>query len=53
MSLDPRVKRFLAILTAGNPPNALDTTVAQRRQALADLMQLGGAEEPIGAPRIA
>jgi acetyl esterase/lipase len=48
MSLDPRVKRFLAILTAGNPPNALDTTVAQRRQALADLMQLGGAEEPIG-----
>jgi acetyl esterase/lipase len=48
MSLDPRVKRFLAILAAGNPPNALDTTVAQRRQALADLMRLGGAEVPIG-----
>ena len=37
MPLDPRVQRFLAILAAGNPPNALDTTVAQRRKSLADL----------------
>ncbi len=48
MSLDPRVKRFLAILAAGNPPNALETSVAQRRQALAALMALCGVEQPIG-----
>jgi len=48
MSLDPRVQRFLAILAAGNPPNALDTSVAERRKALADLMALGADEAPIG-----
>lgn len=48
MSLDPRVQRFLAILAAGNPPNALDTSVAERRKALADLMALGALEVPIG-----
>ncbi len=48
MSPDPRVQRFLAILAAGNPPNALDTTVAERRKALADLMAFGALEVPIG-----
>jgi acetyl esterase len=48
MSLDPRVQRFLAILAAGNPPNALETSVAERREALAALMALGAAEQPIG-----
>jgi len=48
MSLDPRVQRFLAILAAGNPPNALETSVAERRKALAALMALGADPPPIG-----
>src|SRR5208282_1002329 len=48
MSLDPRVKRFLSILAAGNPPNALQISVAQRRMALAELLMLGAPELPIG-----
>jgi acetyl esterase/lipase len=46
--LDPRVKRFLDVLAAGNPPNALDTTVPERRTALAALMKLAGPEAPVG-----
>jgi len=48
MPLDPRVARFLAMLAAGNPPDALQTTVAERRAALANLMSLGRPEVPIG-----
>ena len=48
MSLDPRVKRFLSILAAGNPPNALQTSAAERRTAFAELLTLGAAELPIG-----
>jgi acetyl esterase len=48
MSLDPRVQRFLAILAAGNPPSVRDTSVTQRRQALAELMKLSGPEIPVG-----
>ncbi len=48
MPLDPRVERFLAILAAGNPANALETSVAERRKGLAELMTLGGADVPIG-----
>jgi acetyl esterase/lipase len=46
--LDPRVKRFLDALAAGNPPNALDTTVEKRRLGLAELMKLAGPETPVG-----
>jgi acetyl esterase/lipase len=46
--LDPRVKRFLDALAAGNPPNALDTTVEERRRGLAELMKLGGPERAVG-----
>jgi acetyl esterase/lipase len=46
--LDPRVKRFLDALAAGNPPNALATTVAERRRGLAELMKLGGPERAVG-----
>jgi acetyl esterase len=46
--LDPRVKRFLDVLAAGNPPNALETTVAERRAGLAELMKLAGPEAPVG-----
>ncbi len=42
MPLDPRVKRFLDVLAAGKPPNTLDTTVAERRLGLAELMKLAG-----------
>jgi acetyl esterase/lipase len=42
--LDPRVKRFLDALAAGKPPNALDTTVEQRRLGLVELMKLAGPE---------
>jgi acetyl esterase len=42
MPLDPRVKRFLDVLAAGKPPNALDTSVEERRLGLTELMKLGG-----------
>jgi acetyl esterase/lipase len=47
--LDSRVKRFLDLLAAGNPPDARSATVEQRRTGLAALMKLGGPQEPIGA----
>jgi acetyl esterase/lipase len=46
--LDPRVKRFLSLLAAGNPPDAQSTTVEERRQGLAELMKLSGPEVPVG-----
>jgi acetyl esterase len=46
--LDPRVERFLGLLAAGNPPDAKDTTVEERRRGLAELMKLSGPEAPIG-----
>ena len=49
MPLDPRVKRFLDVLAAGNPPNARTVSVAQRRGQLAELMKLGGPGAPVGA----
>ncbi|HME38714.1 MAG TPA: alpha/beta hydrolase [Steroidobacteraceae bacterium] len=48
MPLDPRVKRFLDVLAAGNPPNALEVTVEQRRLGLAELMRLAGPAAPVG-----
>jgi acetyl esterase len=46
--LDPRVKRFLDVLAAGKPASILDTTVAERRLGLIELMKLGGPETPVG-----
>jgi acetyl esterase len=40
--LDPRVKRFLDVLAAGKPPNALEATVEERRLGLTELMKLAG-----------
>jgi acetyl esterase/lipase len=40
--IDPRVKRFLEVLAATSPLNALDLPIAQRRAGLADLMRLAG-----------
>jgi acetyl esterase/lipase len=45
--LDSRVKRFLDVLAAGKPPNALETTVEQRRRGLAELMKLAGPEAAV------
>jgi acetyl esterase len=42
MPLDPRVKRFLDLLAAGNPPDALSATVEERRKGLASLMEFAG-----------
>jgi acetyl esterase/lipase len=42
MPLDPRVKRFLDILAAGNPPDARTATVEERRRGLSALMEFGG-----------
>ena len=42
MPLDPRVKRFLNVLAAANPPDARTATVAERRAGLASLMGFGG-----------
>jgi acetyl esterase len=47
MPLDPRVQRFLGILAAGNPPDARNTTVAERRKGLSALMALGRTNIPI------
>jgi acetyl esterase len=46
--LDPRVKRFLDALAAGKPPNALETTVEERRLGLRELMKLAGPEAAVG-----
>jgi acetyl esterase len=45
--LDPRVRRFLDFLAAGNPPDARSATVEQRRAGLEALMKLGAPEVPI------
>ncbi len=43
MPLDPRVKRFLNILAAGNPPDVRSATVEERRKGLIALMQFAGS----------
>ena len=48
MPLDPRVKRFLDTLAAGKPRIAIETTVAERRLGLAELMKLAGPELAVG-----
>jgi acetyl esterase len=45
--LDPRVKRFLEALAAAKPRSTLEVTVAERRAALAELMQLSGPPHPV------
>jgi acetyl esterase len=42
MPLDPRVKRFLNLLAAGNPPDARNATVEERRRGLVSLMEFAG-----------
>ena len=48
MPLDPRVKRFLNLLAAGNPPDARQATVEERRAGLAALMKFAGPEVTVG-----
>ena len=50
MPLDPRVKRFLNALAAGNPPDMRTATVEERRAGLASLMSF--AAPPIALDRI-
>jgi acetyl esterase len=50
MPLDPRAKRFLNILAAGNPPDARSATVEERRKGLISLMEFGGP--PIALERV-
>jgi acetyl esterase len=47
MPLEPRVKRFLDILAAGNPPDPRTATVEARRQGLTALMQMSGPQIPM------
>jgi acetyl esterase len=47
--LDPRVKRFLDVLAAVNPPDAANTTVEQRRLGLAELLKLAGPPASVGS----
>jgi acetyl esterase len=47
MPLEPRVKRFLGFLAAGNPPDPRTATVAARRQGLIALMQMSGPQIPM------
>jgi acetyl esterase/lipase len=51
MPLDPRAKRFLDTLAAMNPPSALSLSVAERRNALAQLLSFSGPTEIVGAIR--
>jgi acetyl esterase len=44
MPLEPHVKRFLDLLAAGNPPDARNISVEERRKGLAALMKLAGPE---------
>ncbi|HWX78635.1 MAG TPA: alpha/beta hydrolase [Steroidobacteraceae bacterium] len=48
MPLERHVKRFLDLLSAGNPPDARSISVEERRQGLAALMKLGGPEIAVG-----
>jgi acetyl esterase len=50
MPLDPRVKRFLNLLAAGNPPDTRSATVEERRAGLESLMQFAGP--PIALERV-
>lgn len=46
MPLDPYAKRFLDRLAALNPPSALSLSVAERREALANLLSLSADGAP-------
>ncbi len=48
LPLDPRVKRFLDLLAAGNPPDARSISVEERRKGLAELMKLAGPQVAVG-----
>jgi acetyl esterase len=48
LPLDPRVKRFLEVLAAGNSARPPDPDVFERREQLTELMKLGGPAPPIG-----
>src|SRR5271167_3446758 len=48
MPLEPHVKRFLDLLSAGNPPDARGISVEERRKGLAALMKLAGPEVAVG-----
>jgi acetyl esterase len=50
MPLDPRVKRFLNLLAAGNPPDARSATVEERRAGLKSLMEF--ANPPIALEQV-
>jgi acetyl esterase len=50
MPLEPRVKRFLDLLAAGNPPDPRTMTVEARRKGLIALMQLSGPQ--VDLPRV-
>jgi acetyl esterase len=49
MPLDPRARRFLQLLAAGDPPDTATLTVAQRRAGLAELLRMGGPGPAVGA----
>jgi acetyl esterase/lipase len=49
VTLDPHVRRFLAILAAGGQQTLTGTGVAQRRAALEELMALGGPKPAVDA----
>jgi acetyl esterase len=48
LPLDPRVKRFLEVLAAGNSAASPGPSVAERRSQIAELMRLGGPAPTIG-----
>ena len=53
MSLDPRVRRFLDVLAAGNPRDARSVSVAERRAQLIELLHFTGPLAPIAGALVA
>jgi acetyl esterase len=47
--LDPRVKRFLDVLAAGNPRDARTVSVAERRVQLIELLRFAGPPAPVAS----
>jgi acetyl esterase len=45
--LDPRLRRFLDVLAAGNPRDARSVSVAERREQLTELLRFAGPSAPI------
>jgi acetyl esterase len=49
--LDPRLRRFLDVLAAGNPRDARSVSVPERRAQLIELLRLAGPSAPVAGAK--